>query len=151
MRPSAILCGHFWGEATRVVLLIRSLRIAVPLMLLALALGGCRSTGKEMQGDPEVLYERAAKVLHDGDYGNAIKIYEALDARYPFSDAARQGRLDLMYAYYKDREQNPRSTLRTSSSARTRRIRASTTQTTSRGWCISSARRTSSSAGSTST
>ena len=56
---------------------------------------------------------------------------------------ARQGRLDLMYAYYKDHE--PESAIdaaETSSSARTLRIRAATTHTTSRGWCISSARRT---------
>jgi outer membrane protein assembly factor BamD len=86
------------------VLLIRSLRTAVPLILLALMFSGCRSTGKEMQGDPDVLYERGAKFLRESDYGNAIKVYEALDARYPFSDAARQGRLDLMYAYYKDHQ-----------------------------------------------
>ena len=55
-------------------------------------------------------------------------VYEALDARYPFSDSARQARLDLMYAYYSNARPNRRSTRPTSSSARTRPIRASTTR-----------------------
>jgi outer membrane protein assembly factor BamD len=40
-----------------------------------------------------------------GDYRGAIRYYEALDARYPFSQEARQGRLDIIYAYYRAREQ----------------------------------------------
>jgi outer membrane protein assembly factor BamD len=86
---------------------IRSLQPGLLLMVLAMALGvgGCSGhRSKEMQGDPDVIYERGAKFLRESDYGNAIKVYEALDARYPFSDAARQGRLDLMYAYYKNHE-----------------------------------------------
>jgi len=75
------------------------------LILTVLAFAGCSGNrSKEMQGDPEVIYQRGAKALRDNDFGNAIKVYEALDARYPFSDAARQGRLDLMYAYYKDHQ-----------------------------------------------
>lgn len=79
--------------------------LAIVLIGVVLAVGGCSHTGrKEMQGDPEVLYHRGYKALEENDFGNAIKIYEALDARFPFSDAARQGRLDLMYAYYKDHQ-----------------------------------------------
>jgi outer membrane protein assembly factor BamD len=81
--------------------------IPSPLFLLfttLLALAGCGHTSKQLQGDPEIVYQRGAKALRENDFGNAIKIYEALDARYPFSDAARQGRLDLMYAYYKDHQ-----------------------------------------------
>jgi outer membrane protein assembly factor BamD len=40
-----------------------------------------------------------------GDYRGAVRYYEALEARYPFSPEARQGRLDIIYAYYRAREQ----------------------------------------------
>ena len=36
-----------------------------------------------------------------GDYPLAIKIYEALMARYPFAAETRQSRLDVIYAYYR--------------------------------------------------
>ena len=36
-----------------------------------------------------------------GDYPLAIRIYEALMARYPFAAETRQSRLDLIYAYYR--------------------------------------------------
>ena len=35
------------------------------------------------------------------DYEFAIKQYEALTSRFPFTDQARQARLDLIYAYYR--------------------------------------------------
>jgi len=47
---------------------------------------------------------RACKALDRQDYDNAIRIYEALVARYPFAAETRQARLDLIYAYYKGRE-----------------------------------------------
>jgi outer membrane protein assembly factor BamD len=79
------------------------------LALCAAALGaaGChRGINKEdaRLSNPEAIYTRAHKELGDSNYEQAIKLYEALEARYPFSDAARQARLDLMYAYYKNRE-----------------------------------------------
>ena len=51
------------------------------------------------------MYEKAHGLLMGGDYRGAIRYYEALDARYPFSQEARQGRLDIIYAYYRAREQ----------------------------------------------
>lgn len=73
--------------------------------LCCLSLGACRSTpDRDAQSGPELLYQRAHKDLRNQNYGSAIRMYEALEARFPFSDSARQGRLDLMYAYYKNRE-----------------------------------------------
>jgi len=72
----------------------------------SVALTGCktwRDSGVE-QGAPEQLYERARNSLGSGDFNNAVRIYEALEARYPFSEQARQGRLDILYAYYKSGE-----------------------------------------------
>ena len=51
--------------------------------------------------DPAVVYERGHKALLQGDYPLAIRIYEALMARYPFAAETRQSRLDVIYAYYR--------------------------------------------------
>lgn len=53
---------------------------------------------------PEGLYKIAHGQLNSYDFKNAIKTYEALTARFPFTDQARQGRLDLIYVYYKEGE-----------------------------------------------
>ena len=42
-------------------------------------------------------------LLRSGDYRNAVRFYESLEARYPFSEQARQARLDIIYAYYRAR------------------------------------------------
>ena len=80
--------------------------LAVALAFSSLA-AGCR-TNREgddaAQSAPEVVYERASKSMAGQDYNNAIRLYEALVARYPFSAETRQARIDLIYAYYKGRE-----------------------------------------------
>jgi outer membrane protein assembly factor BamD len=66
-------------------------------------LTGCKTReGREgPMTDPQVVYERAKRALTQGDYPFAIRIYEALMARYPFAEETRQSRLDVIYAYYK--------------------------------------------------
>ena len=81
--------------------------LALPLMLGLLLLTGCqtnRDDRDEARGGPTLVYERARDALDRQDFDNAIRIYEALVARYPFAPEARQARLDLIYAYYKGRE-----------------------------------------------
>ncbi len=82
-------------------------RAAACLGLALLAAGCASKREREIAGTPDGLYQKATDSLVSGSYDSAVKIYEALEARYPFSDAARQSRLDLMYAYYKkgDKEQ----------------------------------------------
>ena len=71
----------------------------------ALVLAGCGTTrGKEDPGNPDTVYRRASDSMANGDFNTAIKVFENLNARFPFSDAARQSRLDLMYAYYRQHE-----------------------------------------------
>jgi outer membrane protein assembly factor BamD len=53
---------------------------------------------------PEALYKTANKQLTSYDFKRAIKTYETLTARFPFTDQARQGRLDLIFVYYKEGE-----------------------------------------------
>jgi outer membrane protein assembly factor BamD len=79
-----------------------------PLIALAtvavLAMSGCGNRVKELIGSADKLYETAKKSSDNGNYRDAITYYEQLEARFPFSNPARQGQLDLMYAYYKNRE-----------------------------------------------
>jgi outer membrane protein assembly factor BamD len=80
---------------------------AVALCAVLPGVTGCHrgiARDEARMSNPEQIYARAHKELHDSNYELAIKLYEALEARYPFSDSARQARLDLMYAYYKNRE-----------------------------------------------
>ena len=84
-------------------------RAAVRLLACAalLVLAGCHTARvKDDAGNPDVMYRRASNAMAGGDYGTAIKILESLNARFPFSDAARQSRLDIMYAYYRQHEKD---------------------------------------------
>ena len=77
------------------------------LLLLLLPLTACSMFKKDeepAQGAPSALYERARRSLDNQDFEGAIRVYEALVARFPFTAEARQSRLDLIYAYYKGRE-----------------------------------------------
>jgi len=93
------------------VLLPKRLPTVRPLPLLALLVAaalvaGCQSDGGEfdMVGSPEYIHRRATLDLANGNFPSAIQKLELLEARYPFSDQARQGQIDLMYAYYRNRE-----------------------------------------------
>jgi outer membrane protein assembly factor BamD len=75
----------------------------VALCVVLLAVSGCK-THREKQAKkvtPEALYKKAHKSLESYDFNGAIKSYEQLTARFPFTDEARQARLDLIYAYYR--------------------------------------------------
>jgi outer membrane protein assembly factor BamD len=72
------------------------------LCVVLLATAGCRSNRKDpTKSSPEVLYKKAHNSLRSYDFNAAIKQYEVLTARFPFTDQARQARLDLIYAYYR--------------------------------------------------
>jgi outer membrane protein assembly factor BamD len=49
-------------------------------------------------------YSEAKAALDGGNYDQAIKYYEKLEARYPFGPYAKQAQLDVAYAYYKYEE-----------------------------------------------
>ena len=76
-----------------------------------LATGGCSSLkfwdkdegDQVIEGSPEQLYREAIRDIKSNNYPGAIQRYEMLEARYPFSEQAKQGQLDLIYAYYKNR------------------------------------------------
>jgi outer membrane protein assembly factor BamD len=85
----------------------KTLQIPLVLALLSagMALSGCKTLGggeKEAFGSPEQIYSDAAGSLRSGNYQGAAEKLELLESRYPFSNPAKQGQLDLMYAYYKN-------------------------------------------------
>jgi outer membrane protein assembly factor BamD len=75
-------------------------RLAVVILVALLSACGGRKTVEQFAA-PDPLYQKAEKELTLGNYDEAIKLYEQLEVAHPFSDPARQGRLDLIYAYYR--------------------------------------------------
>lgn len=82
------------------------LRGCVVLLAVAAAVTGCRTNPERdySKQSPQAWYERGRSSMRSQDFNNAIRVYEGLAARYPFSEEARQARLDLIYAYYRARE-----------------------------------------------
>ena len=81
----------------------RSLVVTCALALTLLA--GChRGEKDDVKGSPEFIYKGARADLDNSNWQAAVQKYEALEARFPFSDPAKQGQLDLMYAYFRNRE-----------------------------------------------
>jgi outer membrane protein assembly factor BamD len=80
--------------------------LAVIGLMSPLLLAGCQGRGErdEVRGSPEYIYQSARRDLDNSNWQAAIQKYEALEARFPFSDPAKQGQLDLMYAYYRNHE-----------------------------------------------
>jgi len=82
------------------------------VLFMAIGIGvlttGCRShRASDAKSGPEQIYARAQKAMKKSSYGDAIKQLEALQSRFPFSEPARQAQIDLIYAYYKNRETDP--------------------------------------------
>ncbi len=77
--------------------------VALCVVLLAVSVSGCRTHREkaDKKATPESLYKKAHKELENYAFSAAIKGYEALTARFPFTDEARQARLDIIYAYYR--------------------------------------------------
>jgi outer membrane protein assembly factor BamD len=84
------------------------LHAAALLLATALALSGCGllpAVQDETTGwSAQKLYTEAKSELNDGNYERAVKLFETLEARYPYGRYAQQAQLDVAYAYYKDNE-----------------------------------------------
>ncbi len=66
---------------------------------------GCHTQAKKAKtATAETLYNGAHKALINNDFEYAIKQYETLAARFPFTNQARQSRLDIIYCYYRRNE-----------------------------------------------
>lgn len=78
---------------------VRPLLIAILGITLA-ACAGNDEQRTEIQNITEA-YEDAQEAIARNNFRRGIQIFEAIQARYPFSDLSRQIQLELMYAYYK--------------------------------------------------
>lgn len=78
-------------------------------LFLVLLLSACGLFPKEVQDtktwSASKYYTEAKSELNDGNYAGAIKLFEALEARYPYGRYAQQAQLEIGYAHYKDGEQ----------------------------------------------
>jgi outer membrane protein assembly factor BamD len=79
-------------------------RLLAGLVLASSALAGCWGGGQEQVSAPDKLYDMAAQDLSSNNFKGAIQKLEALESHYPFTNAAKQGQLDLMYAYFRNGE-----------------------------------------------
>ncbi len=78
---------------------LRLLLIAtLPLVLFACA--GNDEVQDEVQNITQA-FQDAKTAIERGNYRRGIQIFEAIQARYPFSDLGRQIQLELVYAYYR--------------------------------------------------
>ncbi len=85
------------------------MNVRILSLILLLGLAGCSTWFPDEEDltrgwSAQKLYNEASAELHDGNYDDAIKYYEILQARYPFGRYAKQAQIDLTYAYYKSGE-----------------------------------------------
>src|SRR5574339_552755 len=81
---------------------------ALAALALSLALAGCGLFADRL--DPRkdwtaAEYYKAAKEEFDNrNWNQAIKLYEALESKFPFGRFAQQAQLEVAYCYYKENE-----------------------------------------------
>lgn len=78
-------------------------------LVLAVLIAGCSAFGGEEYDETrgwsaQRLYEEAKENLNSGNYESAVKLYEKLEARYPYGRLAQQAQIETAYANYKDSE-----------------------------------------------
>lgn len=81
----------------------RSIRIV--LFLAVAALSACASVlDPTKDWTAEQFYQEAKSKMEGGAWGDAIKNFEQLEARYPYGRYTEQAQLEVAYAQYKDNE-----------------------------------------------
>jgi outer membrane protein assembly factor BamD len=87
---------------------LRALSIIAALCAITLAAGGCASTSDDRDEtagmSEQKIFSEAKQELSNGGYERAIKLFERLEARFPFGVLAQQAQLEIAYAYYKQDE-----------------------------------------------
>lgn len=80
-----------------------TLRRACVIALAALLVAGCANNDEQETAINDITeaYKSARTSVERGNYRRGIQIFEAIQARFPFSELSRQVQLDLMHAYYK--------------------------------------------------
>ena len=79
--------------------------LAVIGFLLLAGCSGLPDQADETSGwSAQKLYSEAKESMSDGAWDRAIKMFEKLEARYPYGRYAQQSQLEVAYAYYKSGE-----------------------------------------------
>ena len=77
-------------------------------LILALCLGACGLLPEQVDEtkgwSANKLYTEAKTSLEEGSFEKAVKLYEKLEARYPYGRYAQQAQLEIAYAHYKQKE-----------------------------------------------
>lgn len=80
--------------------------LASVAVITALLMGGCSSLTKEYDEtagwSAQKIYSEAKDSLDTGAYDRAIKLYERLEARYPYGPYAQQAQIEIAYTYYRN-------------------------------------------------
>jgi outer membrane protein assembly factor BamD len=79
-------------------------RCRIPLLLICLAIcAACGNRRNDVIQDfgADGFYERGQDAMESNNFIGAINYFLQLEARYPFSNEARQAQLDLIYLYYR--------------------------------------------------
>lgn len=89
--------------------ILPSLRVArrvLLLLVLALAMAGCKTFGKrgnELETLPvEALYQRGVTAIDGGNYSMATDVFTRLIGRFPFGAYSEQSQINLAYSQYKN-------------------------------------------------
>jgi len=81
---------------------------ALAALILAAALGGCsffnKVTDPKKDWQAPEYYKAAHEEFESGNWDAAIKLYDQLEAKYPFGRFAQQAQLEAAYANYKQGE-----------------------------------------------
>jgi outer membrane protein assembly factor BamD len=81
---------------------------AIAALFLAISLGGCGWFGEKKEDKKDwgaaQFYAAAKEEFDAGNWDNSIKLYEQLEAKFPFGRFAQQAQLEVAYAYYKQGE-----------------------------------------------
>jgi outer membrane protein assembly factor BamD len=82
---------------------LRSLTLTA-FLLLAGCSGMPDQVDETVSWSAQKLYTEAKESMSDGAWDRAIKMFEKLEARYPYGRYAQQAQLEVAYAYYKSSE-----------------------------------------------
>ncbi len=79
------------------------------LLVAAVLVTGCATTAEDREQrrreqTAQQLYASARESMQVGNWNSAIEKLENLDSRYPFGPFSQQAQLDLIYAYYQNRD-----------------------------------------------
>ncbi|MGA8053450.1 MAG: outer membrane protein assembly factor BamD [Burkholderiales bacterium] len=84
--------------------------VAVLILALAVTLTGCgwlkpsNPPDETADWSAQKLYQEAKDNMAGGNWATAVKMFERLEARYPYGRYAQQAQLEIAYAYYRDNE-----------------------------------------------